>query len=223
MEDVLAYNPRWKTPLNVMVVGPALAGKTTFIYRLLRHCNWLMDRPPKKIVYCYGAWQPLFEQIRDEFKVQFVKGLPENPYEYFTKPEDRPGLILLDDLMSEMSHNAQVEQCFTKGTHHYDVTLVALLQNVFPKGMRTASINSHILVLFPNPRDKLQIQTLARQAFPGQWSWVKRALTEVKRHPYEPIVLDFQQQTPDAFRIRTDLFPEDLSVTGHPFSRLFLP
>ena len=50
------------------------------------------------------------------------------------------------------------------------ISVIYIVQNLFHqgKGSRSISLNSHYLLLFKNPRDKLQILTLAKQMYPGQ-------------------------------------------------------
>jgi len=71
-------------------------------------------------------------------------------------------LLILDDLMSET--NELVANVFTKISHHRNVSVVYLTQNLFDKNKyaRTISLNAHYLVLFKNPRDATQFATLAK-------------------------------------------------------------
>ena len=59
---------------------------------------------------------------------------------------------------------------FTRGSHHRNLSVIYIVQNLFHqgKGSRSISLNSHYLVLFKNPQDELQILTLATQTYPGQ-------------------------------------------------------
>jgi hypothetical protein len=54
---------------------------------------------------------------------------------------------------------------FTQGSHHRNLTVIYIVQDLFHQSrvMRTVSLNSHYLVLFKNPRDKLQIRNLVTQ------------------------------------------------------------
>jgi hypothetical protein len=56
------------------------------------------------------------------------------------------------------------------GSHHLNMTIICLVQNVFQKGkiMRTLSLNTHYFVLYKNRRDQEQIQRFGREAFPQQ-------------------------------------------------------
>ena len=85
-------------------------------------------------------------------------------------------LIILDDLMSET--NQLVANMFTKISHHRNVTVVYLTQNVFDKNMyeRMTSLNAHYLVLFKNPRDASQFATLARQMYPNASKFAKERI-----------------------------------------------
>jgi hypothetical protein len=162
---------------------------------------------------------------KQSLKMEFHEGLPASPYELF-QTHERPGLLILDDLMGELQdkeYKKKMERWFTRGTHHYDVSLMVLWQNLFPKGMRTASLNAHLIIFLPNPRDQLQLTTLARQAFPRKMDWIKRAHNAIKDVPYRPLIFDFQQKTPEEFRIRTDILPEDLKKSHEPFSTIYLP
>ena len=48
--------------------------------------------------------------------------------------------------------------------------VIYIVQNLFHqgKGSHSISLSSHYLVFFKNPRDELQIFTLAKQIYPGQ-------------------------------------------------------
>jgi Ni2+-binding GTPase involved in maturation of urease and hydrogenase len=71
----------------------------------------------------------------------------------------------LDDQMSETSRDKRIMNLFTKGSHHRNLSVIFLLQNLFyqRKITRTMSLNTQYLVLFKNPRGKLQILTLGKQ------------------------------------------------------------
>jgi len=57
---------------------------------------------------------------------------------------------------------------FTKISHHRNVSVVYLTQNLFNKNKyaRTISLYAHYLVLFKNPRDATQFATLAATSAP---------------------------------------------------------
>ncbi|KAK3718089.1 hypothetical protein QZH41_005716 [Actinostola sp. cb2023] len=203
-----------------MVVGPSKSGKTLFVQKMIRHRAWLFSRPLAAVVFCYGTWQSNYDDMKREFGADVVwhQGLPEDPYELFPKT---PGLLVVDDLMGEMEQShRRVASWFTKGTHHMDVSLIVLMQNLFPKNMRTASLNAHLIVLFPNPRDRSQFRRLAAQAFPGRPEWMPKALRHAQQKPYRPLIVDFSQRTPNDHRLRVDPFLEDLERSGHPFAQI---
>ena len=58
-------------------------------------------------------------------------------------------------------------QTFTKISHHRNLSVVYVCQNLFDKFKyhRTISLNSHYIVLLRNPRDTQPVANLARQIF----------------------------------------------------------
>ena len=79
-------------------------------------------------------------------------------------------LIVFDDQMIDPTRDKRIVNLFTRGSHHGNLSVIYIVQNLFHqgKGRRSISLNSHQQVLFKNPRDKLQVLTLAKQMYPGQ-------------------------------------------------------
>ena len=97
------YDPRFRVPGNMQIVGPSLSRKTTWLYRLVRDAPVYFrceDGSPcyfRKIVYCYSSsWQPIFDRFR-ALGVHFQPGLPEDVAGLFPTSQERPGLLILDD------------------------------------------------------------------------------------------------------------------------------
>jgi hypothetical protein len=65
----------------------------------------------------------------------------------------------------DAAYSGKVSQLFTKGSHHRNICLVLITQNMFRQvpSSRVISLNSIYRVVFKNPRDKTQIVNLARQ------------------------------------------------------------
>ena len=85
--------------------------------------------------------------------IESVKGIPANiEDEHFLKPAIR-NLIVIDDLMSETSNDKRICDLFTKGSHHHNLSVICLVQNLYyqEKESRTMSLYSQYLVLFNNP------------------------------------------------------------------------
>ena len=200
------FNPRLKTPSNIVVVGPSKSGKTYWVSRMIRERRDLFREPLDRVVFCYGEWQKGFEALQQDQGVTMIEGLPDDLYDRF---EGLPGMLVLDDLMVESSNNPEVEKLFTRGTHHRGLTTVFLTQNLFRKGSRTQSLNTHYVVAFKNPRDQTQMGFLFRQAFPKQQKFVEEAFKDATQREYGYLLFDFETDTPDAFRLRTRIFPTD--------------
>ena len=114
-------DPHLKHPFTAIVAGPTGCGKSTFVKTLLDHKINMIDPVPERVVWYYGEWQPLYETITD---VEFVEGLPD------IKALDgkKRTLIIIDDLMSET--NQSVTNLFTKGSHHRNISVLYLVQNL---------------------------------------------------------------------------------------------
>ena len=65
------------------------------------------------------------------------------------------------------------------------------------------------MVLFKNPRDKLQILTLAKQMYPKQTDWFLKQYEEAVRRPFGYLFLDQKPSTEDNCRLRTNVLPSE--------------
>ena len=119
----------------------------------------------------------------------------------------KPVLLVIDDLMQET--NDTVANIFTKISHHRNVSVLYLAQNLFPKNKhaRTISLNSHYLVLFKNPRDAGQFAVLARQMYPNGSKFAVEAFKDATEQPYGYLLVDLKPDTEERLRLRTNVFP----------------
>jgi len=86
--------------------------------------------------------------------------------------------LILDDLMDH--GNEFVVYLFTKISHHHNLSVVYVCQNLFDKSKyhRTISLNAHYIVLMRNPRDTQPVAILARQILAGDWRVATDAYTD---------------------------------------------
>lgn len=159
-----------------------------------------MDYPPEEIVWCYGQWQNGYGEMRN---VTFKDGIPSGA----DFQDDKRRLVILDDLMSETDE--RVTELFTKGSHHLNLSIMHLVQDLFGKNkhQRTITLNSHYMTVFKTPRDASQITHLAKQMYPGQTNYLREAFKDATSRPYGYLLIDLKQSTPDHLRLRTNIFP----------------
>jgi len=193
-----------KHPMTATVCGPTSCGKTLWIFRLIDQIDKMIDPVPSKVMYCYGEYQPIFENYPN---VIFNDGLPD-----ITQFDGRqPLLLILDDLMD--ATNESVSAIFTKISHHRNISVIYVTQNLFCKNKhaRTISLNSHYIVLFKNPRDVTQFATLARQMYSKQWAFAVEAFRDATEAPFGYLLIDMRPDTDEKYRLRTNIFPGELT------------
>lgn len=189
-------------PFTSIVCGPTGCGKTRWIFRLIENVDKMICPSPVKIIYCYGEYQSLFAQHPT---VEFQEGLPD--VSKFDGSE--PVLLIIDDLMNEI--NSDTEKIFTRMSHHRNISVIFIMQNLFPKNKfaRTMSLNAHYMVLFKNPRDAGQFAVLAKQMYPNGSQFAVESYKDATSCPYGYLLLDLKPDTDERFRLRTNIFPEE--------------
>ena len=83
--------------------------------------------------------------------------------------------------MDEGSSDKNVLDLFTKDSHHQQITVIYLCQDLFPSGKfaKTISRNAHYIIAFKNPRDQLGLRNLLQQSFPTQFREVLNTFRKV--------------------------------------------
>ena len=193
---------RFRHPFTCIVAGPTQTGKTCWVKRFLEECDILMNQPPQLIYYAYSEWQPIYKQLPQ--KVQMAEGLPE--LSQLRSTPEVPKLLILDDLMTEMKKDKRLTELFTKGCHHWNLSCIHIVQNVFFDGLRTSRVNAQYLVLMKNPSDKLQAMNLAKQLYPGRQQYFLDSYNDATKKPYGYLLLDLSPLTEEQIRLRTDIF-----------------
>ena len=136
--------------------------------------------------------------------VEFTEGLPD-----ISQIDGKQRVLLfVHDLLSET--NDSVEKIFTKGSHHRNISVIFLSQNLFYKSKqnRTMSLNTHYFILFKNPRDVTQVSTLARQMYPGKSKFLLEAFNDATEMAYGYLLIDLKPDTEEKYRIRTNVLSD---------------
>ena len=196
---------------SMIVAGPSKAGKSVFVSKVVRFVHDLMHEPPVEILWCYSEYQPAYLELAKSVpNLRLIEGLPD--IETLKRDTRRHKLIIFDDMMDRFKKDPTLVTLFIKGCHHWNISCIHIVQNLYFDGLRTARVNANYLVLFKNPADQLQISTLARQMYPKQGQRFVEAYKDATSQPFTYLLVDTTQQCPNKLRLRTNIFPGEVQI-----------
>lgn len=206
----------FRNPFTCLIAGPTQSGKTTLIKSILEENQFLFEKAPKKIYYCYAKWQPKYDLIQKTcINIQFIEGLID--IQQIDPKVDN--LLILDDLMYLCEKDESILNLFTTDSHQKNISVFLITQNLFSKGKyaRTISLNSHYLILLNNPRDRLQIEILSRQMFPTKSKFLVEAFEDATQNKeYGYLFIDLHQKTDNKFRVLTGILESEQRIIYTP-------
>jgi len=212
MEEVLLEHLQFKHPFTALAAGPTGSGKTVLIRRILSNHKWTIaniNEPKLRVIWMYGVWQSQYgTAIDDSVDVQYMAALPSTEDIELLKPH----LIVIDDMMSEMASSKEMSDWFSKYSHHNNISVLFVVQNLFfqSKLMRTISLNAQYMILLKNARDRNQIAHLGRQLYPNNPKFLINVFSEATNLPYGYLIVDATATTPDKFRLRRRITKEEV-------------
>lgn len=191
---------------NTIICGSTNSGKTCCMLQIIK--EGLVEPMPQKIIYMFNVKQrfmSLWNRNKDNPHIDFVEGLD------FSKVTPK-SILVIDDLLLDI--NKDVASSFILGSHHKEISLFFITQNLFPRDplFRLMSLNCHYFILFQNPRNYRQVETLARQAFVNDVDRVIQAYKSASQQTRGFIVLTFNPLIPNELRVITDYFDRNFSV-----------
>ena len=193
---------------NTIIFGQTGSGKTHFMLELIR--KKMIHPFPKNIYYMYKVEQDFMKSWNkiEEQKITFIQSL--NPDKMKTS---EPSLLVIDDLL--LSTNKDVVEMFILGSHHKQISLFYLSQNLFPDCslFRTMSNNAHYFVIFNNKRNSTQIHRIAHQVYMGKdVQRIKNAYKRIQQQHWGFMVLTFVPELPEELTVVTDWWESCPSV-----------
>ena len=210
-----------------MLAGPSSCGKSTFVKNLINNRKVVFNRNIENVYIVCANIQTMYEDLVKNGNVrQIFYQMPSKSeiIEIAEIGKKQGGTILvLDDILSEIAkNNILIQEIFTEIAHHYDLTVVLCVQNMFVQNpiFRTISLNSGYIVAFKHPRDTKQINVIAHRCHVKNPKLVIDAYKDATRLPYSYLFMDFTQKTEDFLRIRTNIFPNE---NDDILSTIYLP
>ena len=186
LKETEQKNIQLETPFTLLIAGKTKCGKTHLLLHILRHWRYFTDDVggffTKKIYWFYGtaAEEQMSEvkEIFDGFRTE-LHDEEEQPTLHFQHADFKSeeckrlldnienAIIVLDDLMVEMSSTPQLASYFTRESHHKKICLIYLWQDIFPKQQFACSIskNTDYKILFDNPAAVKSVEIMLYQMF----------------------------------------------------------
>jgi hypothetical protein len=191
----------FKHPFTGIVLGPTGSGKTYFVRELLNIKPF--DVKFGEVLWCFREWQPMYRDIQETFHEGLLETLPS---------EGKIRLVIADDLMREV--DSRVVYLFTKGSHHRNIIVIFITQNLFyqKSGARDISLNAHYMIIFKNPREAARITYLARQISPEKPKFLVEAYRDATSNPHGYLLIDLKQNTPELLRFRNNIFEKNVTI-----------
>ena len=105
-----------------------------------------------------------------------------------------------------------IANLFSRESHHRNLSVILLLQNLYHQGKfsRDINLNAHYLILFRNPRDQMQIKHLSRQL--GQSDNILKAYNDSTSEYYGYLLIDISPASDPTYMLRTKIFPDEYTI-----------
>lgn len=211
------FDARISLSFGMIISGPPKSGKTTFMLNLFKHSDRIFSREFDYIVWFYGVYNKTVEYLENNYsdKIKTVQGLPDNVDEYLSNDKDVYGLVVFDDLMTEVSDSKLLAELTSRKCQHQSISWIVILQNLFYKSKERLTLqrNAHYMCIFHNPLDRSVIQYMANRIMPKNQKIFLKIYERAAARPHGYLFLDGTQNCPEIARLRTDIF--------HYYQRIF--
>lgn len=198
----------FRLPANVIIAARTGGGKSSLMLEIIKQRHKLVNILPDRIIWSYSVAQPeFFKKFPKE--VELHQGLPEldsiGVYSSSSSKEKHTWIVI-DDLTDAL--NIEISKLFTIYSHKKYISSFLLCQNFYDKNvhLRTITLNTHYLIIFPNPRNPSQFFKIAYQIFPSKYKSLIKVYEEIAKTPYNYILIDTSILCPENLRVRSDIF-----------------
>ncbi len=182
-------------PSRMLICGPSMAGKSTFVLQVIQHRDKVYNQTFERIIYCLPEdslhlHQDFIKKMQEAFaSLEIVEGLPSIS-ELHIKDNKNHKLLILDDLMISVFEAQTMVDLITKDSHHCNCSVIITSQNFFhpSKYGRTFVRNCSEKVLFFDKTDAKQLGILSMQIYPSKPTFLKTCFDWLfKHHPEEKL------------------------------------
>ena len=219
----MSVNIALNSPSLLLISGVSGSGKSHLAAQLIRARRNVYTQPVKKVLFCYRAYQQLYDELSRELgdDIVFYQGVPNLEYitDFTADSASHAGeyqhLIVFDDLQSSVVHSKLISEIAQIHSHHRNASVIILLQNLYAQGReaRNIQLNAHYIIVFRNIRDKAQLGYLSRQIFPGHSNLIPQILDDIARRTrFAYVLIDLSPHTfNEQYRIRTKILPHEIA------------
>ena len=199
------FDARLQTPFSLIIAGPSSCGKTSFVINLLKNNRRVVSNPFDYILWFYGESFPRDEYFQNQ-PITFHQGLPDS-FDSLINPSKR-GLAIFDDLMAECGNSKLITEFFTKRTHHENVSVIFITQNLYSEGKERKNFakNATYLCVFNSPLDQTVGFSLARSLMPHNHRCFVNIFSHAVTKAHGYLFIDGHQESPKAAMFRSDMF-----------------
>ena len=157
---------RFEHPFTSMIAGMTGSGKTAWVRSLLQQASETIYLPPERIVWCYSQWQPAYPEMLVAMPhIEFAKVIPTTLKQGSYFDVNKRNFIVFDRLTPVKTSELWTSLLVIRIIANWAWFISCRIYFIREKGSCNISLNNHYLLLFKNPRGKLQILTLAKEMY----------------------------------------------------------
>ena len=209
------------SPFRALLAGSSSCGKSELIARILEHKDkFFPDTQFSHACYYYPSGgltetrHDYYERLKRSIKcMDSCEGLPD-----VQALNDISGdkLIIIDDLYDKAVNSPDMMDLMTVHSHHSRISLFFTAQNYFNKGKfsKTFLRNYTDSILFDAKSERLIVEIVSRQIFPGGNRFLPRAMDWLRENQkdiferYLWIDTNPQNTLPEKLRVRSHIIPK---------------
>lgn len=162
--------------------------------------------PEPRILWCYGIEPATSPPTIPNVSIQWHEGMVEEEKLRYIRPD----ILVIDDMMREKANDTFTHNLFTKLSHHMNMTVIFITQNLYEKGQCNMKRNAHYIFLMRNPSDKSQISTLATQLFARRKSMLEHffeSYDDATKEKYGHLLIDVSPHSEERLKLKTNVIP----------------